>query len=834
MRKILLLFIVILLNSLNLNAQDKFLDSLINRANNTNQDSIKISIYRQIYIYQQINNPQIAIFFAEKVFELAKENHNAKSQCLALNAIGIILTQTGKKDSGSIVLQKSLHIADSIQYLYGIAENLCYFSRIHFLSDNYDYAIGKAEQALEIFIQLDSTKNIPSCYNAIGNAYKDMGNAYKDMGMTENDSIKKHKCYDLSLENYFKAYENEMKLSKKSVFLANVANTYIQQKRYKLALKNSTKAVLLAEKSKNNYALSYTYLIKASSLNLLKKNKNAAKYFKKSRKYAAKIKNKFSILWATKGLMDVYRDLGLFEEAFIESNKYIELKDSLFVLDKQKIINNIEIKYLTKEKEQENKKLLLEKKHNQQVIFRGVIVIILMAFLLTIVFFLFVKKRKAEKRVLKLLSELKESKSKLSIIFEKSIEGIFVVLNSKVIFANPQTCKLLKCNLQNILGKNLIDFIYEEDKNMITTEFLSKLEKDNFIVEYQSRYVNFDNEVKWGNVNAARIFWDNQEASLIFFTDVTDRKEAENRIILQTKVLKKKNDQISIQNEELNQYAHELNTTNEELNTTLELVNEQKTKIEDSHKHIKDSINYASRIQNAILPSLDIFEQATDDYFVFFKPRDVVSGDFYWTKQIDEYFIYVTADCTGHGVPGAFVSMLGISLLNEIVSKNEITQPNFALNLLRDEIKKSLNQKGENIDENEDGMDLALCVINLKTKELNFSGANNPLYLIRNNELIEFKADRQPIGIYIKEKPFTNHEFQLQKGDNLYTFSDGFIDQFGGKNGKKFMKKRFKKLLLSMQEKTMSEQEQNLDNTFKNWKNNLQQLDDVLIVGVKV
>lgn len=833
MKKNFLIIIIIFFNFLNLNAQNKFIDSLIQKAENTNEDSLKIDIYHQIYFNQIIENPLIALNTAKKICEFAKKNNNNKLLCLTLNSIGDILLQTGKKDSAYIILQKSLNISDSIKFLYGMAINYNSLSRINFLSDNYEYAIRKAEKALKIFIQLDSIKSISNCYNAIGNAYK-------DMGTDEKNEDKKNKYYDRSLENYFKAMKTTKQIKRKAVFLANIANTFIQQKKYQLALKNAKKAVEYAEQSEDNYSISYTYLIKGWSLNFLKKNEIAIKDLKKSRKYAEKLKNKASILWATRNLMDVYFDLGLFKKAFTESKKYIELKDSLFALKKQKIINNIEIKYSTKEKEQQNQKLKLQKKNDKKLIslqkrllIATIISILLMIFLLTILAFVIMKKKKAEKRIFKLMSELKENKSKISTIFEKSIEGIFVVLNSKVIFANPQTCKLLKCNLKNVLGKNLLDFIYEEDKNNIATEFLSKLNKNNFIIEYQSRYVTLENEVRWANVNAARIVWDKQEANLIFFTDITDRKKAENRIIKQSKILRKQNEKIIIQNNELNQYSQELNTTNEELNTTLEFINEQKMKIEEAHKNIKASINYASRIQNAILPDLQIFEKLTTNYFILFKPRDIVSGDFYWAKQIGDYFIYVTADCTGHGIPGAFVSMLGISLLNEILNK-QVIQAEEILNILRREMKNSLKQKGISQDETKDGMDLALCIINTKTNELQFAGANNPLYLIRNNELIEFKADRQPIGIYRNEKPFTNHLFQLKKNDKLYTFSDGYIDQFGGKKGKKFMKKRFKKLLLSIKNKTMSEQKQILDTIFKNWKSNIEQIDDVLVVGVKI
>ena len=258
-----------------------------------------------------------------------------------------------------------------------------------------------------------------------------------------------------------------------------------------------------------------------------------------------------------------------------------------------------------------------------------------------------------------------------------------------------------------------------------------------------------------------------------------------------------------------------------------------KDEIEYAHKHITDSINYAKRIQDAILPTGELFEKYFADFFVLFKPRDIVSGDFYWTKKANNYLIFAAADCTGHGVPGAFLSMLGISFLNEIARMEEIKTSAQMLEELRFRVKISLHQTG-NKTESKDGMDIALCVINTKTNVLQYAGAYNPLYIIRNNKLIETKATRSPIGIFIKEKPFVNNEIQLQENDIIYIFSDGFIDQFGEENGRKFTSKKFKALLLSNAYKPMPEQQQILDREFENWRGNVKQIDDVLVVGVKV
>ncbi len=269
-------------------------------------------------------------------------------------------------------------------------------------------------------------------------------------------------------------------------------------------------------------------------------------------------------------------------------------------------------------------------------------------------------------------------------------------------------------------------------------------------------------------------------------------------------------------------------------------LNKEKLKVEESHKRMKDSINYASRIQEAMLPSAEILNLDFLDHFLLYKPRDVVSGDFYWFKQIENFTFVVAADCTGHGVPGAFMSVLGISQLNEIVAKHEGNSPNEILNELRRRIKKTLHQEGQ-VGQTQDGMDIALCVIDIENKTIQFSGANNPLYIIRRNEttetyeLLETKADKMPIGVHPKENQhFTNNEIKIEKNDAIYIFSDGYVSQFGGKNNEKFKTKRFQELLLNIQNEPMAKQKEMLNNSIVDWQGTYEQIDDILIIGIKV
>lgn len=254
---------------------------------------------------------------------------------------------------------------------------------------------------------------------------------------------------------------------------------------------------------------------------------------------------------------------------------------------------------------------------------------------------------------------------------------------------------------------------------------------------------------------------------------------------------------------------------------------------EKQRKELTDSIKYASYIQSALLPSKELFEHLLPEHFIFFKPRDVVSGDFYWISKFKNNVIVVAADCTGHGVPGAFMSMLGISFLNEIVSKGCFNSASSILNQLREMVMKSLHQTGDK-KEQKDGMDITLCMLDFQNRQLQYAGANNPIYIIRNGSFIEIKGDRMPIGINIvEERSFTNHRLELQENDMIYLITDGYPDQFGGQNERKLKYKPFKDILLRIYSMQMHEQVFVLEEELYKWMGNVSQIDDILIVGFR-
>lgn len=276
-------------------------------------------------------------------------------------------------------------------------------------------------------------------------------------------------------------------------------------------------------------------------------------------------------------------------------------------------------------------------------------------------------------------------------------------------------------------------------------------------------------------------------------------------------------------------------------------ISEQHEELEETHKEISDSIKYAERLQLAILPSREDLFQNLGDSFVLFKPKDVVSGDFYWMQQMDEHVFFAVADCTGHGVPGAMISVVCSNALNRAVKEFALTAPNEILNKTRDLVIETFARSGKGV---KDGMDIALC--RLGKNEVVYSGANNPLWIVRktsflteqqkaipstliqgNISLIEYKSDKQPVGLHEVMTDFTQEHIGLFEGDTLYIFTDGFADQFGGEKGKKFKYKPFKQLLLALNELDMNARQKAINDAFSEWKGSFEQIDDVCIIGIR-
>jgi serine phosphatase RsbU (regulator of sigma subunit)/Tfp pilus assembly protein PilF len=315
------------------------------------------------------------------------------------------------------------------------------------------------------------------------------------------------------------------------------------------------------------------------------------------------------------------------------------------------------------------------------------------------------------------------------------------------------------------------------------------------------------------------------------------------QIVAEEIKLKTKGLQAKLELEEARKQSEIYRLKNIDLAQAYDEIIRQKSEIQQKNKEITDSISYARRIQEAILPREDLISKDLPDYFIFYRPKDIVSGDFYFYTTVSspaqggvvkKWLVIAAVDCTGHGVPGAFMSMIGNNILNQIVVDKKVTSPAIALTVLDQKVVQSLKQYEANTELN-DGMDIALCAIDPSDLNLQYSGAHRPLVLIRDGEVTEYKASKYAIGGYHRDdKAFQLENIKLQKGDSVYLFTDGFADQFGGPKGKKFKHKKLIELLQSMYNKPMSEQKQLLDTTFTEWRGDLEQVDDILVIGMRI
>jgi len=293
---------------------------------------------------------------------------------------------------------------------------------------------------------------------------------------------------------------------------------------------------------------------------------------------------------------------------------------------------------------------------------------------------------------------------------------------------------------------------------------------------------------------------------------------------------------IEQQNKELAKLVEELRKYNESLEElVIERTQEiqiQKDIIQAKNQDITDSIMYAQKIQFAILTPEEQLKRLFPEYFILYLPKDIVSGDFYWLSEKDNKIFLTAADCTGHGVPGAFMSMLGVTLLNEIIDKPFIKTAADILNELRLNIIRQLHQRPNN--QSRDGMDMSLCIIDKQLKNLNFAGAYNSLFLISDNQLIEYKANRMPVALHFDNTSFTDVDIKYKTGDKIYILSDGYADQFGGEKNRKFMMPNFKKILIEISPLPMLEQRKILFDAHIQWKGDNSQVDDIIVFGIEL
>lgn len=659
------------------------------------------------------------------------------------------------------------------------------------------YDLGKYEEyiksltkSLEIEISFNNQKGIALCYNEFGHYY--------------NIQDKNNKA----LEYYLMALKIGEKLKNNqliSMFISNIAHIYDKQNKYNEALAYYFKSLEI-EKSGSRFEEIALRLVFIGNLYVKKEqNDSAIVYFNEALKIG-KQKNIDEILAITyNSLGNVSNNIGKHNDAIIY---YLQ---SLNIIEKTKnkrklatLFHNIATTFY---------KISIQN-HSKSSLFKAIDY-----------------GKNAYKYGLELKSLYLQKKSALT------LSNIYKQLGE-------YKQSLYYSNIQNTIA----DSMYNEEVSK-TYDIEVKYKNEKNILEIEK--LNKEKTIQNKEIELQRLKSKKQKIINIYSIIVIVIIGVFLAIIIKRLIITRKHKTIIEHNKRLVEEKNlQLNLQNQEIIQQRDLVTLQKKEIEEYLRNQTSSINYALRIQQALFPSLAILNNLCKNYFLIYKPKDIVSGDFYWFTTYKNYNVFCVADCTGHGVPGAFMSFLGITFLNEIIHKQGITESNKILDMLRANIISALKQENENSYE-KSGMDISVCVIDENTNIMQYSGAYNPCWLIPNNDyynerivnvanydiesntMIKIKADRMPVAIHKKMQNFGSNEIQLYPGDKIYLMTDGFQDQFGGEDNQKFSSKALSKLIIENSTLTMEKQKQILENTLEKWKGSFHQIDDICILGIE-
>lgn len=653
---------------------------------------------------------------------------------------------------------------------------------------------GETDTALHYYEFAAKTAGVFGFMDVLSAVYTNLGSLYSKIG--------KH---DISLNYHYKSLKLKEKVNDKKGIAdcnSNIGNIYGKQKSFEKALTHYKKAYTIHNTLNDNFG-------KAIDLNNIGNTfygqnlmDSALRYYNQSLEYFEKINHKHGIASCLNNIGIIEKDIKNYDEAIHHYNRALQI--AIDLQDRNQIalvyINLAKLN-IAKADSTIHKQIEKNPKYYEAIQYANKALNIAI-----------------EIQSLSLrqysFEALMQAYGKLG-NFQKAFENAqFYIENTDSIFNTEKSKAIAEAEQK-----------FESEKKQI---LIDKLEKEKQVHQLEFK-IEHERYKKQRLFSVITIFGLMMAAILsIYILTRLIKIKKQNAIIESHKLLAEKNSsELSEQNEKI------LFQRNEIIQQHKKLL-EQNNLLETHKKQITDSIKHAGLIQNAVLPKKEFLKQILNDYFVIFLPKDIVSGDFYWASRINEFKIFTVADCTGHGVPGALMSMLGVSILNEIIIKNQITRPAEILSKLRETLIDITNQTG-NYGEQRSAIDMSICTLNTLTKELQFAGANSNMYLLtKNKNVVEFNGDYQPIGIQDDMKPFANQNIFIEKGEMIYLFSDGYSHQFGGKQKRKFQNKKIIELLPILSDKSLSEQKDILENTFFSWKNNYEQIDDVTVLGVMV
>ena len=769
------------------------IDSLKQVIKTAKHDTTRISAYYawgDVYLYLI---PDTAMIYYEKSKALAEKflafklssnvAYTAKKQLAnALNNIGYIYSNQGDIPKAIEYYNKSLKIQEDIGDKNGLAS--CYYNIgiVHKEQGSYDNALEYYFKALKIKEEIQDKKGMASCYNGIG-----IVNLYKG-------------SYDKALEYFLKSLKIDEKLGDKegmSSSYNNIGFVHDDQGSYDKAIEYYLKALKIKKELGDKKGMSGCYNNIGSVYYSQCSYDNALEYFFKSLIIKAELLDKKGMSNCYNNIGNVHNSQGNYDKAIEYYLKALQIFEELG--DKNGIaasyVNIASLNISLADSSTFNKKQYLQ--YLTKSIEYGTNAIVL------------AQEIKAIPMENGAANTLMNAYKKLG-NFKKSIEYAEIFISTKdSMFSEEKTKSLAEMGAK-----------YESEKRELT---IQKLEKEQLLQTETIARKNAESKKQ-------RILIFSFLAGFIIILVFS--------IFLYRLFIQKK-----LANVILSQQKEEISAQRDEIETQRDLVTVQKVHIEEIHKEVTDSINYAERIQRSFLATKELLDENLNEYFVLFHPKDVVSGDFYWAGKLQNgNFALATADSTGHGVPGAIMSILNISSIEKAVEQG-ICEPSEILNHTRKTIIERLKKDGSP-EGGKDGMDTSLICFDYEPQKLTYSAANNPIWIVRQTlqhiiastyQLIELEPDKMPVGKHDKDQiSFTQHEFQLQKGDVIYTLTDGFQDQFGGLKGKKFLSKNLKQLLLDNCQLPMIEQKEILEKTLVEWIGDGEQIDDITLVGIRI
>jgi tetratricopeptide (TPR) repeat protein len=744
--------------------------------------------------------------YTDSIINIAYKQKADTSKVIELNDIAM-KSAAGDNENAMVLAKKALDLSTKIHFEKGVALVYKTIGIIHFYRGENDKAFEYFYKSLDTYKKSGDKSGVARSYVNIGviyrskqdytnalKSYNDALEVFKETSDKEGIAVTylnigsiyhKQGNYKYALENYFKSREFFEQLQSKSELAkiySNIGGVYASRNEKKEAKEYFDKAYKVYESIKDTLGMADVNnnvgFIHLSNKENKTDNILALSYFEKSLSLYTKIDLKDKMAMSYNNIGDAQNNLGYYDKAFESYNKSLEIFEGL------------------------------EDSRGMAVSYSGIGE--------------YYYNKKNYKEAIKFLEESKK------LVGDSDFESL--KLTSELLSSAYYEFGDYKKAVENhILFKNLNDSIFSKNNEKAITELSMQYEFDK---QKKIDEIAHKEEIKRQNI----LIWSFTLGfvlmiviAIVLIRGYRIKTRANKLLSAQKKEIESKNVELGQQNEEILAQRDEIESINE-------IVTEQRDIAVKAKKEITDSITYALRIQEAVLPHREMLMGKIPDYFILFRPRDIVSGDFYWMTEMSGKIIIAAADCTGHGVPGAFMSMLGVSFLNEIVIKDKTTNANQILNSLRDKVIESLHQKDR---ETKDGMDISLTIIDPANKEIQYSGAYNSLYIISDSNtdkiINTIKGDRMPIGIHMKEPlEFTNHTYKYKTGDSVYMMSDGYIDQFGGKEGRKLKIAKFQNLLLSIQNENMQKQKIVLNEFIETWMGDLKQIDDILVIGMKL